>query len=61
MNDKVYFWHAEKDQNSLQVNITILDVRIQTCPKYPKEEVCISLQYLREKHGVEVVLLPADI
>ena len=35
-NDKVYFWHAKKHRNSLQVDITILDVRIQACLKYPK-------------------------
>ena len=41
VNDEVYFWHAdfwnaEKLRNFLQVDITILGVRIQTWPKYPK-------------------------
>ena len=36
VNDEVYFWDSEKFQNFLQVDTTILGVRIQTCPKYPK-------------------------
>ena len=48
MNDEVYFWHAEKLQNFLQVDITILGVCIQTCPKYPKYEVWISMHYLQK-------------
>ena len=61
MNDEVYFCHVEKHQNSLHlVDFTILDERIMTCPKYPKQEVYISLQYLEKNTGDEVVLLPAD-
>ena len=33
---KFIFWHAEKQQNFLQVDIIILGMCCQTCPKYPK-------------------------
>ena len=61
MNDEVYFCHVEKHRNSPHlVGFTILDGRILTYPKYPKQEVYIYLQYLEKNMGDEVVLLPAD-
>ena len=36
VNDKVYFWHADKHQSPLQVDTIILGVYNQLCPKYPK-------------------------
>ena len=61
MNDEVYFCYVEKHRNSLHlVDFTILDGRILTYLKYPKQEVYISLQYLEKTMGDEVVLLPAD-
>ena len=36
LNDEIYFYHVEKHRKFLQVNITILDVHIQTSSKYPK-------------------------
>ena len=61
MNDEVYFCHVEKHRNSPHlVDFTILDGRILTYPKYPKQEVYIYLQYLEKNMGDEVVLLPAD-
>ena len=42
-NDEVHFWHADKHQSLLQVDTIILGVCNQACPKYAKEEVCISL------------------
>ena len=47
-NDEVYFWHADKQQSFLQFDTVILGVLSQPCQKYPKQEVCISLQYLKE-------------
>ena len=47
-NDEVYFWHADKHQSFLQFDTVILGVLSQPCQKYPKQEVCISLQYLKE-------------
>ena len=37
-----------------------MDVRSQPCPNYPKQEVCISLEYLQKNMGEEVDFLPAD-
>ena len=53
MNDEVYFW-------PLQVDTIILGVPSQACPKYPKYEICISLQYLKKNVGDEVDFLLAD-
>ena len=36
MKDEIYFWHADKQQNFLQVDIIILGVHSQACPKYQK-------------------------
>ena len=36
VNFEVYFWHAEKQQNFVQINIIILGVCSKACPKYPK-------------------------
>ena len=33
VNDKVYFWHADKNQSLLQVNTIILGVCNQACLK----------------------------
>ena len=60
MNDKVCVWHADKDQNFLQVDTIILGVCNQAYPKYPKYEVCISLQSLLKTMQDEVDFLPAD-
>ena len=59
MNDKRYFWHADKHQSLLQVDIIILVVYNQACPKHPKL-VCISFQYLQKSMGSETNFLPAD-
>ena len=57
--NEVCFWHADK-QSVLQVDTTILAVCGQAYPKYPKWEVCISLQYLKEHEKDEVHFLPRD-
>ena len=36
VNDKVYFYHADKRRRFLQVYTTILDMCSQACLKYPK-------------------------
>ena len=36
VNDKVYFWYADKHRSFLQVDTIILSVRSQAYPKYPK-------------------------
>ena len=38
MGDEVVFFHADKNESFLQGFIT-LDVRSQTCQKYPKQQV----------------------
>ena len=52
INDEVYFWHGEKQQNFLQVDFG--------CAQQ-KQEVSISLQYLWKNIGNKVALLPTDI
>ena len=36
VNDEIYYWHTGKEKCFLQVNLTILDVRSQACPKCSK-------------------------
>ena len=60
VNHEVCFWHAKKHLSFLQVNFIILGVRSKACPKYPKKEVCISLQYLQKKMWDEVLFVPAQ-
>ena len=36
VNDEVFFHNADKHRSLLQVDIIILDVCNQACPKYPK-------------------------
>ena len=60
MNDKVYFWHADKYRSFLQVDTIILSVCNHPLPKYPKWEASISLQYLQKSMADEVDFLPAD-
>ena len=58
MNDEVYFWHTEKLRNFLKLMLPFW-----TCPDMPKVPKIRSLHIYAispEKHGVEVVLLPAD-
>ena len=54
MNDEVDFWPADKHGSLLQADTIILGVCNQACPKYPKNEVCISLQYLQKSMGVKL-------
>ena len=51
--NEVYFWHVEEHLNFLQVDFIILCVSSQAYPKYPKYEVCISLQYLQKNIGFD--------
>ena len=53
VNDEVLFHNADKHRSLLQVDIIILDVCNQACPKYPKF-FFLSLHILvicPEKHG----------
>ena len=54
VNDKAYFWHADKHESSLQADTIIFRVHSQACTNYPKYEVCISLQDLQKNVGDEV-------
>ena len=51
---------AYRSTSFLQVGTIILGVHDQVCWKYPKQEVCISLQYLHRNLGNEIHFLPAD-
>ena len=55
VDDEVYFWHVDKHQSLPQVGTIILGLCNQACSKYPKWEVCISLQYLQESMGVKLI------
>ena len=44
----------------LLVHTIILGVLPQACPKYPKQEICLSLQYFLEHGADEVDFLPGD-
>ena len=57
VSDEVHLWHADKHQSFLHVDIIILGVHIQTCLKYPKQQVSISLQYIQKNMGDEVDFL----
>ena len=46
--------------NVIKDDTFILGVNSQVCPKYPNEEVFISLQYLQKNIGEEVDSLSAD-
>ena len=48
------------NKSFLQVDNIILGVRSQACPKYPKQQFTMSLQYLKEKVKGEVDFLPVD-
>ena len=56
MKDEVYFWHADKHGSLLQVDTTIFEA----CPNYPKQQVAISLQYLKKVVSDEVDFLHVD-
>ena len=58
--NKVSFWYADKYRSILQVVTTSLSVQSQACPKYPKEEICITLEYFPKNMEDEVHFLPAD-
>ena len=60
MNDEVYFWHVDKQQSFLQVDIIILGVCSQACPNELKLEVCISLHYLQKNMEDSIYFLSAD-
>ena len=49
MNDEVFFWHAEKQQNFLRVNFIILEV--PGMPKVPKIGSLRINAISQEKHG----------
>ena len=57
MNHEVYFWHENKHRSFLQVGSINLSVCYQACPKYSKEEVCISLHYLQKSRGYDMKLI----
>ena len=56
---KFFLTCRDKHRSFLQFDAIISVVCSQTYPKYPKGEVCISLQYLQKNVDDEVVL-PAD-
>ena len=60
MNDEVYFWPVDKHGSLVEIDTIILGVCNQPCPKYPKYDVCISMQYLQTNIWDELDFLPAD-
>ena len=58
MSDKVDFVPVDKHGSFLQVDIIILGVRCQVCPKYPIHLYLISFQYLKQNVKDEVNFLP---
>ena len=58
---KVNFWHADKYQSFLQVYTIILGFCNQACPKHPQYQVCVFLQYAKNRknmgHEVDFLLL----
>ena len=60
MDDEVCFWHTNKHRSLLQGDTIIFGVCNKACPKNPKQEVCISLQYLQKSMGFEVDFLSAN-
>ena len=58
MKDEVDFLPADKHKSFPHDSIT-LDVRGQACPKYPKQQVYNSLQYVKENVKDEVDFLLA--
>ena len=46
MNYEVYLWNGDKHQCFLQVSTVIFGMHVQACPKYLKQDVFLSLQYL---------------
>ena len=51
---KFIYGMQDKNQSFLQIDTVILGGCSQACPKYPKWEVCISLQYLLKNMEDEV-------
>ena len=49
MGDEVDFWPADKDETFLQIDSITLGVCSQTCPKYPKQQVCNMFPKSQEK------------
>ena len=49
MGDEVDFLPADKHESFLQVDSITLDVFYQTCPRYPKEQVCNILPVSQRK------------
>ena len=58
MKDQVNFVDADKHKKSLQVDAITFDGHDQTCPKYPIQQVAVSLQYHKKevKHKVDFLL-----
>ena len=56
MGDEVDFLPADKHQ----IDSNPLGVCSKTCPKYPRQQVYISLQYLKKNVKDEVDFLLAD-
>ena len=51
---------ADKRKSFLQDDSVTLNMCRQECPKYPKQQVCNTLQYLKGNMNDEVDFLPAD-
>ena len=49
-----FFINMEINISFLKIDTIILGVCDKACPKYPKQELCISLQYLQKNVGDEV-------
>ena len=59
MNDEVYFFHAYKQENLLQLETIILGECNQACLQYSKK-IFITLQYLHKSMVDDVDFLPED-
>ena len=59
MNDKVYFWHADKHRSLLQGDTIFLGVQ-SGMPKVPKIRRLHIFAISPEKHGGEVDILPEN-
>ena len=60
VNNEGHLWQAGKQQTFLQLDTIILGVCNQACPKYLKQEVCISLKYCKKSMWDEVDFLSAN-
>ena len=59
MNDKLYFWHADKYRNLLQVD-TIILVVLPDIPRVPKNKFAYLATSSKKHGGGEVEFLSAD-